>query len=99
VRLSWRRLRLGHYIALSSTHTFEAARYEPEGVTPFWVRVVRYWPGDTRDPGSIYDMSGLGHFATFCECREMAERHLADSELDSRCLGRASEVKDGVDTV
>lgn len=82
--LQWRRLRPRHYIALSPTQTFEAAKCEPEGVTPFWVLVVRHWPGDDRQPGSIYDISGLGHFATLRDCKQKVEEVISRTDPDSR---------------
>jgi hypothetical protein len=68
-------------VALTPTHTVEAGRYQVEGLAPMWVLVVRYWPGDPETPGSIYDISGLGHFPTLRDCKEKATRYLGS--LDS----------------
>lgn len=72
--LRWRRLRPGHYVALTPTQTFEAARSQA-----CWIVIGRDWPGPRPGAGSIYETWGLGHFSTLRECKERVEQFIADS--------------------
>lgn len=78
--LHWRRIRSGHYIAAGRSHTYEVALH-PLAPQPCWVLVYRYWPGDGRQPGNIYDTSGLGHFPTLRVAKAHAERFEQSAEI------------------
>ena len=49
----WRRLRPGHYVALTPTHTFEAAKH-----SNYWVLVSRGWPGTERSQSIFINCNG-----------------------------------------